>query len=155
MQGSVAVPASVRGLTPTASDCRHHVAGGTVVTVTATPAEGYHFLYWVDINYQLVSSANPYTFTVSGDVSLVAVFEADEPQGIDDVEDTDVSIYSTDGKIVVEGAENREIHVYDVSGRVVYMRAAAAGSEAIAVSATGVYLVKVGDAPTRRVVVVR
>lgn len=131
------------------------VAGGTVVTVTATPAEGYHFLYWVDINYQLVSSANPYTFTVNGDVSLVAVFEADEPQGIGDVEDTDVSIYSTDGKIVVEGAGNREIHVYDVNGRVVCSRAAAAGSEAIAVSATGVYLVKVGKAPARRVVVVR
>ena len=130
------------------------VAGGTVVTVTATPAEGYHFLYWVDTNYQLVSSANPYTFTVSGDVSLVAVFEDDEPQGIDDVEDTDVSIYSTDGTIVVKGAGNREIHVYDISGRVV-RRVVAAATEEIAVNATGVYLVKVGKAPARRVVVVR
>lgn len=131
------------------------VAGGTVVTVTATPAEGYHFLYWVDINYQLVSSDNPYTFTVSGDVSLVAVFEADPTQGIGDVDDAGANIYSADGKIVVEGAENREIHVYDVNGRVVCRVVAAAGSEAIAVSATGVYLVKVGKAPARRVVVVR
>ena len=45
-----------------------HVAGD-MVTLSATPVEGYHFVKWSD-----EATDNPYTFTVSADVSLTATF---------------------------------------------------------------------------------
>lgn len=42
-------------------------------TVTATPAEGYVFTGWIE-NGEVVSGANPYTFSVTSDHNLVATF---------------------------------------------------------------------------------
>ena len=41
----------------------------TSATLTATPIEGYHFVKWSD-----ETTVNPYTFTVTGEVSLTATF---------------------------------------------------------------------------------
>lgn len=55
------------------------VAGGGVynigdsVTVTATPATGYQFLYWISSMGAVVAN-NPYTFLASTDITLQAVF---------------------------------------------------------------------------------
>lgn len=63
------------------------VAGGTVtpssaiynqgdnITVTATRNFGYSFKRWVDGNGALVSTANPYTFTINANTTMVAEFE--------------------------------------------------------------------------------
>ena len=48
-------------------------AEGTGCTLTATPAEGYTFQNWTE-NGEVVSTENPYTFTVTGDRELVANF---------------------------------------------------------------------------------
>lgn len=50
---------------------------GTQVTVTAAPAEGYQFVAW-QADGQQVSTSKSYSFTVSGDVALVAVFEEEK-----------------------------------------------------------------------------
>ncbi|WP_281299303.1 pectinesterase family protein [Flavobacterium limnophilum] len=62
-------------------------AGGTVtpssaiynqgdnVTMTATRNFGYSFKRWVDGNGALVSTANPYTFTITSNTTYVAEFE--------------------------------------------------------------------------------
>lgn len=44
------------------------------VTVRATAAAGYYFLGWYDTNNNNVSNANPYTFTINRDITLVARF---------------------------------------------------------------------------------
>ena len=44
------------------------------VTVRATAAAGYYFLGWYDTNNSNVSNANPYTFTINRDITLVARF---------------------------------------------------------------------------------
>ena len=64
--------------------------------------------------------------------------------GIEDASQNEIRIYSTDGRIVVEDATD-EVHVYDLEGRIVR-------NESLP---TGVYLVKIGDLPARRVVVIR
>ena len=46
---------------------------GSTCTLTATPANGYNFTGWTIAGSE-VSSANPYTFSVSGNVSVVANF---------------------------------------------------------------------------------
>ena len=49
------------------------VESGSKVTVTATPATGYEFLNWT-VGETVVSTENPYSFTVSKDAALVANF---------------------------------------------------------------------------------
>ena len=46
---------------------------GTEITVTATPNAGYNFINWTE-NNEVVSTANPYTFTLTTDRNLVANF---------------------------------------------------------------------------------
>lgn len=62
---------------------------GTSVTVTAAPGEGYRFVKWTE-NGQTVSESQSYTFTVTGDRTLTAVFEAEKtsrlPAGYTEVE---------------------------------------------------------------------
>ena len=50
---------------------------GTSVTVTATPASGYHFAGWTE-NGVTVSSTASYTFTLAANRTLVAVFEQNQ-----------------------------------------------------------------------------
>lgn len=58
-------------------------AGATVVaenasfTARASANSGYHFTNWTS-NGNVVSTDNPYTFTVTADITLTANFEADE-----------------------------------------------------------------------------
>lgn len=53
------------------------VASGTEFTVTATPVENYHFVAWMN-GTDTVSTVNPFTFTVTGDTSLTALFAIDQ-----------------------------------------------------------------------------
>ena len=48
----------------------------TLAAVTALPQEGYQFAAWKDADGIEVSTVNPYTFIVTGDVELTAYFEA-------------------------------------------------------------------------------
>ena len=64
-----------------------------------------------------------------------------------DIGDHDVencNIYSIGGRIIVEGAEGETVHIFDILGRSVR-------NDAIP---TGIYLVKVGNHPARKVIVV-
>lgn len=51
------------------------VSGGQLITVTASPSAGYTFAAWKE-NGETVSTSASYTFTVSADRNLTAVFEA-------------------------------------------------------------------------------
>jgi hypothetical protein len=74
-------------------------APGVSVTVTATAAAGYHFVRWSNntAGYGLVSSSNPYTFSINVDTTLCAVFVPD-----DDNTNSNL-IYDPVGTWVVEG----------------------------------------------------
>lgn len=50
---------------------------GTEVTVTATPASGYHFVRWTE-NDTTVSTDTSYTFNLEANRTLVAIFEQDQ-----------------------------------------------------------------------------
>ncbi len=52
---------------------------GAEATLTATAAEGYEFTCWTS-GKDTVSTANPYKFTVTADVALVANFKEVEPE---------------------------------------------------------------------------
>ena len=72
----------------------HSIVEGSEVTVTAIPAEGSRFVGWapgtLDSNDnmpndpsslgEIVSTANPYTFTFNGRTALAALFESEAPK---------------------------------------------------------------------------
>ena len=57
--------------------------------------------------------------------------------------DVPVRIYAQNGRIIVDGAEGETVRIFDITGRSVR-------NEALP---TGVYLVKIGDCPAKKVVV--
>ena len=65
--------------------------------------------------------------------------------GIGDPDVENINIYTLGGRIIVEGAEGESVRIYDITGRSVRNKALH----------TGVYIVKVGDRPARKIVVMK
>lgn len=63
--------------------------------------------------------------------------------------------YQRNGQIVVEGAEGYTVCLYDVVGRLLATKRETAQEVLLDVPVSGAYLVKIGDAPARRIVVKR
>lgn len=109
--------------------------------VYATANSGYHFDHWSD-----GSTSNPYSLTVTDDLDLIGYFVSDSgTEGIPDVDNDCFRIYSDNGCIVIEGAEGETTSIYDMMGRNIPNANLPAG----------VYMVKIGNHPARRVVVIR
>ena len=131
------------------------VTSGERFTVTATPREGYEFVSWT-VNGNAVSTSLTYIMEVYGNTSITANFrQKGAPVGIEDADLENVSIYSADSRIIVSGAAGKSVNVYDLSGRVLGSEMNAADRVEFRMSDTGVYLVKVGAAAAKRVLVVR
>ena len=121
-------------------------AYGDTVTLTATADEGYHFEGWgITPGYQNIVTENPLTIIVTQDMSIIAYFVADSTEGISGVDMLNAKVYSSQGQIVVDGAEGETVRIFDITGRNVH-------NEALH---TGVYIVKVGGRPARKIVVMK
>ena len=124
--------------------------------VLATPYHGYEFDHWSDGN-----TDNPRYIVVMQDTSIVAYFRGEnDPTGIREAEVNDASrVFAHDGQIVVEGAEGMPMMLYDATGRLLAMRRSEdthGGTPLrLNVPASGTYLIKVGNHPARKVVVIR
>ena len=107
----------------------------------AVPADGYSFDHW-----STGSIDNPYTLTVTSDTTVIAYFVSNGgTEGIGEVGEDDIHISVFNGCISVEGVEQKDIQVYDITGRITDNRALP----------SGVYIVKIGQLPARKVVVLR
>ena len=123
---------------------------GTSVVLTARPFAGFHFFQWQDSD-----PTNPRTIVVTADATYIATFQADQPEGIDDVANGH-SITTLPGRIIsIVGADNLPVDIYDIVGRHIDGTSKATSPCQFAMPHTGVYLVVVGDSPVQRVVVVR
>ena len=76
-------------------------------------------------------------------------------QGIGDIDAMNVMVYQRDGQIVVEGDFDGQVALYDVNGRVLAVKRNDQGMIRFDVAASGAYLIKVGNHPARKIVVVR
>ena len=120
---------------------------GTEVNIVATPADGYRFVRWNDGNTQ-----NPLSITVTSNATYIATFEENGgTEGIDEADGQSVTIYASEGRIHVYAAQPTEAAIYDMIGRHVATVATGASTPMPA----GVYLVKVGTLPARKVVVIK
>ena len=120
--------------------------------VQANAYHGYHFDHWSDGN-----TDNPRYIVVMQDTTIIAYFYSDngEDEGIEETEEEKVKLYQRNGQIVVEGAEGNPVYLYDVVGRLIATRRETVQEVLLDVPASGAYLVKIGDAPARRIVVRR
>lgn len=120
---------------------------GTSVTVTATPNQGYRFVRWSN-----GVETDVYTFEIFSNVNLVANFER-TTQGISDVENSfDIKTVAT--IVSVMGADNMPVIITDIVGRIRYTNSQYMG-EAIDVQHSGVYLIKVGNATAKKIVIIK
>ena len=120
------------------------VISGETVTLTATANQGYRFVRWNDDNTEATR-----TVTVTSDLSFTAYFESIE--GIDEADGQAVVIYAADGSIHIDATQPAEAAIYDMMGR--HLATVATGTRTP--MPTGVYMVKVGTLPAKKVVVVR
>ena len=60
------------------TDGSYSVIPGTEVTVTATPANDYHFVNWTDENSNVMGTDAQLTFTVTGDTAVTGNFAGQE-----------------------------------------------------------------------------
>ena len=124
-------------------------ATGETITLEALPNDGWHFVRWQDNN-----TDNPRNIVVYADMAFTAFFESDDTQGIGNIEDDGIRIWSNLGNIVIEGCKDKIVSVYDMMGRRVESTKVEADIIRIAVP-SGVYLIKADLMPARKVVVIR
>ncbi|MBR2959706.1 MAG: leucine-rich repeat protein [Bacteroidales bacterium] len=72
-------------------------------------------------------------------------------QGIDDISEANINIYTNDGKIIVESELNEDVRIYDIKGRLIDE----GRKTDFDVPSAGVYVVKVGTHTIQKVVVVK
>ena len=146
--------------------------------IYATPSTGYRFVMWSDSN----EFASRY-ITVMGDTMLTAMFAPIASLrdtiydtvyvhdtitihdtvvihdtivvGIDNIETINAKIYQHNGQVVVEGAEGNTVTLYDINGRVLATKQDNDMPLSFDVPATGTYMIKIGNYPARKVVVIR
>ena len=77
------------------------------------------------------------------------------PVGIGDAVIINAKVYQRNGKIVVDGADGNTVTLYDVSGRMLATKRDDYLPMRFDVPTTGTYMVKIGEHPARRVVVIK
>lgn len=121
---------------------------GTIVTLIATPKEGYTFEGWSN-----GVTANPYILTVTSDTTINALFHL-HTAGIDGVESEPFMVAIDHNNLSIIGCEGQQLTIMDIVGRVLFSDRVDAGKR-YTMPAAGVYMVRVGVAPVRKVVVAR
>ena len=120
---------------------------GTEISISADANPNYEFLEWNDGN-----TDNPRNITVEQDSTFIATFHLID--GVNDIERTNVSIYSYEDQIVVAHAEGFSVEIFDMSGRLVVSESKVAQSvRQYTILAPGIYLVKVGDSMAKKVTI--
>ena len=153
----------------------------SAASVVAVPYSGYQFSHWSDgstynpytfavINdVQLTAffyaNGTPYQDTLVVHDTIYrevpvhdTIFIHDTiyvTQGIDDTETINAKIYQHNGHVVVEGANGNTVTLYDINGRMLATKQDYDLPLSFAVPATGTYMIKIGEYPARRVVVIR
>ena len=120
-------------------------------------AEHYHAQWsWSDYNVDSASIAfNMKMRVASWTLTANFVLDSNASHGIADVDVAGINVYASEGCIMVRGTkEGMDVRVYDMMGRRVAYSTTAREHD-IHMPTAGVYLVKVGTLPARKVVVIR
>lgn len=86
---------------------------GADATVKATPKEGFRFVAWKEGETE-VSTSTVYSFVVSKDVTLTAVFA--EGTANETLESAIWTVFSENGTLIIKGVAGDRYMVYDLNG---------------------------------------
>ena len=120
----------------------------SVATLTATPNDGYRFTGW-----STGETAPILRITVSSDTTVTALFE--RKNGIDEAEAARYSVSVRGLTLTIGGAAGLPVTLYDQAGRRVAAVGSAQEGERITLPASGIYLLRIADNATRKVVAAR
>jgi hypothetical protein len=122
---------------------------GTLIQISATAYTGYEFISWNDGNTE-----NPRYITVECDSTFIATFQLVD--GIEDVNMSNVNVYSYNNQVVIANAEGFSVEIFDMSGRLVVSENSISQSVCrYTISTDGIYLVKVGKNLYKKVKIAR
>ena len=127
-------------------------AGGNTTYTDENAQEG-------DVYYQVgIIMSNPCNPSKSSSIILSNI-ATNGNVGILDVDMTNIKVLSKDGKIIVHNTLGKSVQVFDMEGRTIFVAnntySSNDGQVSISVPKSGVYLVKVGEYPARKVVVIK
>ena len=127
------------------------------LVIIATPDEYHQFAGWLLDGQLLETTDSVFTLVVTPEmagstISLVATFSA--ITSIAPVEADGFTVTAVGNRIIVGDLKEKDLFIYDVSGRCLQHRTRVSGTIEYTVVSAGVYLVKVGTAPARRVVII-
>ncbi|MCQ2273322.1 MAG: leucine-rich repeat protein [Bacteroidales bacterium] len=120
---------------------------GTVVTLTATPNEGFRFVRWSN-----GETENPYSFTLTCDTLISALFEPIQTESIQEADGA--TIRQHNGHLTISGAEGMTISIFDLTGRILVNETLTEG-KTYEMPHAGVYMVRVGNHSAKKVVVAK
>jgi len=123
-------------------------AGGNTTYTDEDAPEGEVF-YQVGVVMQVAPTYAKASYTSLSNIATNGM------TGIRAVADNGASVSVEDGRIRVEGTDGLKVAVYDAAGRLLASRCDEMGVLYFEVPAAGTYLVRVGNSPAKRVVVVR
>ena len=125
-------------------------AYGMPCTVTATAYTGYVFSHWSN-----GITANPYTFAVLEDTELMAFFEEEGTQDIDETMTPQLICHTHLGVLNIAGAMGMEICIIAIDGRIIKQLQCTENSMQIVGLSNGVYLIRIGDNYIQKFVITR
>ncbi len=146
----------------------YFVNEGANLVFFALPYAGNGFMGWSD-----GATDNPRVMFATSDTSFAAVFVPISfvdtvwvydtihdtvyitDQGIDGVDALNAKVYVRQGQIVVEGADGNTVTLLDINGRMLATKQDDYGMLRFDIPSSGSYMIKIGNHPARRVVVIR
>lgn len=121
---------------------------GTDVEVAALAQAGYRLVRWDDN-----SSDNPKVVRIMGDMTVLAYFDTQGSEGVGMQEFSPVRVHAQGSGIVIASPYAAQVAVYNVSGQCVCRTRVGPGTTRLSSFRDGIYLVQVGSAAARKVVV--
>lgn len=125
----------------------HNLPYGSLLNLTAHPYEGYHFVHW-EIEGDTIT-INPYSLNLYNDIDVHCVF-AEGTVGIDEASVSAGNITIVDGRIRIDS--DSDYHVFDIMGREMASGKHSGQTDELP---AGVYMVRLGSNPVRRVIVIK
>ena len=105
---------------------------------------------WIDVRDTLWLTLHDTTFLTLHDTIFI-----DDGVAIRPLQETPFIVHSRDGRIEISNAEGLNLQVYDVYGRCILIRRKLTKEYTIDGLASGVYLVRIGNYPARKVVLLK
>ncbi len=138
------------GTVTTAPETLTDLLADTEVVFTISPAEGYELDEFKVDGEAVTVENNTYTLTVTADATVDVTFKL--ATSILSDEARNIEIYSYESELVISGAEGLNVMVYNMLGQVVESFAVVSDVERHNLP-QGMYIVKVGDNDTEKILV--